>query len=161
MEKSAHKAEDSECSKGPSLSEVINATAMDHSYSAVPHQGNDRLTEDQTEQLMTKGHQLEEDKVPDGQVNNRYKNLIMRRYLTDLKTCQDISPPLSPQEPAADVQAQKHKMKRNRRPENHLVELTKWLESAAKFKPGTRSQTTENTGRRENTKEKNLMLLKH
>ena len=103
----------------PSLSYVINAAAMDHSYSALIHQDNEKQVEKPDECLnFTIVHN--QDTLP----NNKYKNLIMKKYLTDLKLNTDNSNTTVDNDATSSSTTQ------------HPMQLSKWLESAAKYKPG-------------------------
>ncbi|XP_069691971.1 uncharacterized protein [Periplaneta americana] len=165
------------------LSYVINAAAMDHSYSALFHHQNteeivqnhhseqfsaNAMPDDVQRQILVKERQpVLQEQTPVG-CNNKYKNLIMEKYLTDLRTCNELSaePVLRQRETKSmkrhrDVDGDSdefeektdsnvdnepvkngcggmaRKCKRQKKEEDgHPLELSKWLESAAKFKPG-------------------------
>lgn len=194
------------------LSYVINATAMDHSYSALYHHQDTQISSDtvpmenidsektsqnhhneqcvnltlSTEQLQSEMTAIVRKRhaVPPNEtsgVSNKYKNIIMEKYLTDLSVCQKLSsePANMQRDTKPSQQVTKlhkdteggsveyeqrnddnihtvtacssvidsdivkngygnitRKYKRQKREENHPLELSKWLESAAKFKPG-------------------------
>ncbi|KDR11464.1 homeobox protein ceh-32 [Zootermopsis nevadensis] len=195
------------------LSYVINATAMDHSYSTLYHQQNSHtssaalLMENMNSETRSQNHHNEqcvnftvstkrlrsemtgtvkpEHAVPLDQSSgstNKYKNVIMEKYLTDLRVCQELSsePTIMKRETMSSRQTKKHcrdsesdnvefgqhntdgniytdtscnrviesgiinngcgnitrKCKCQKKDESHPLELSKWLESAAKFKPG-------------------------
>ncbi|KAJ9584223.1 hypothetical protein L9F63_021428 [Diploptera punctata] len=106
-------------STSPSLSYVINAAAMDHSYSALFHRDNDKQVAKPNECLnLTIAHNQ------DTLANNKYKNLIMKKYLSDLKLNTNSSGTTGETGATCSSTTQ------------HPVQLSKWLESAAKYKPG-------------------------
>jgi ribosomal protein S17E len=190
---------------------VINATAMDHSYSTLYHQNVDTLSgalpmenidsetisQNQhneqclnftvsTERLQSEITSAKQRHVvpldQSSGVSNKYKNVIMEKYLTDLRVCQELSSDSSimQRDTKSSRQTKKdykdtesdnvefgqnktdgniytdtsysrvidsgiinngcgnltRKCKRQKKEEKHPLELSKWLESAAKFKPG-------------------------
>jgi hypothetical protein len=192
---------------------MINATAMDHSYSTLYHHQNTHTSsaalpmENTVSETRSQNHhneqclnftvsteQLQSEMtgivkprhvVPLDQssgASNKYKNVIMEKYLTDLRVCQELSsePTIMQRDTKSSRQIKKHyrdaesdnvefgkhkpdgniytdtsysrviesgvinngcgnmtrKCKRQKKEESHPLELSKWLESAAKFKPG-------------------------
>lgn len=107
-------------STSPSLSYVINAAAMDHSYSALFHRNDNDEQVAKPDECLNFTISHNQDTLP----TNKYKNLIMKKYLTDLKLNTDNNSTVADTNATCSSATQ------------HPMQLSKWLESAAKYKPG-------------------------
>ncbi|XP_067006780.2 homeobox protein Mohawk isoform X2 [Anabrus simplex] len=122
-------------SSSPSaLSYTVNATAMDHSYSAlVRRQGEEDNEVNSKEQPQAQCSQIssttaEEEpspSLPSAPASTKYKSHMMEKYLRDLEVTG-----------SSDDSASGRRSKRQKKETCPPLLLSKWLESAARYQPG-------------------------